>query len=236
MRVYRASKSPITEYMPRNDIASQKQCNAKSKTTGEKCRGLAVTGSDKCRMHNGKALRGVLAPNFKTGKYSRYLPTAFASRVEDFKTDPELTELRENLALQNVRLTEIYREFDETEPPHQWALLQRKYASWQEAEKSTKSEIRAASGEKRLEFERYLREGLDRKTRDEIIWRKIEDATERRRRLIETESKRIKDANDFISAERFHLFAAFIISVINDNITDTATRKRIAERIRNARC
>lgn len=47
-----------------------RECNAKSKRSGVKCRGAAVRGSDKCRMHGGKAKKGKEASQFKHGFFS----------------------------------------------------------------------------------------------------------------------------------------------------------------------
>lgn len=46
------------------------ECNAKSKRSGLKCRGQAVTGSTKCRMHGGTSKRGKEKVGFKHGFFS----------------------------------------------------------------------------------------------------------------------------------------------------------------------
>jgi len=51
-------------------------CGARARTTGQPCRGLAVTGSPRCRMHGGK---GSGAP-VKHGAYTKEAKAARAER------------------------------------------------------------------------------------------------------------------------------------------------------------
>jgi hypothetical protein len=46
-------------------------CTAKSKRTGKRCGALAMANG-KCYHHGGAALKGIAAPRFKHGRYSKY--------------------------------------------------------------------------------------------------------------------------------------------------------------------
>jgi hypothetical protein len=48
-----------------------RQCTAKSKRSGERCKNYACRGRGTCRMHGGKSPRGIGHPNTKHGMYSK---------------------------------------------------------------------------------------------------------------------------------------------------------------------
>lgn len=93
-------------------LKDAKKCNAKSKSTGKQCQCVAVTGSDKCRVHGGKTPRGVANANYKHGKFSEHLPSHFASIYANVESDIENgllsrnIKLRETLIRQKLELLE----------------------------------------------------------------------------------------------------------------------------------
>ena len=99
-------------------FAHAAQCTAKTKTTGQRCKAPAVTGSTKCRMHGGKTPRGVDSPHLKTGLYSKYLPAQIGDKVQTFlEADP--LELLSELALLRALLAEYISRFDGINPSAQ---------------------------------------------------------------------------------------------------------------------
>lgn len=83
------------------------RCTAKAKQTGARCKRNATPGRNVCRMHGGKSLRGIDAPNFKTGRYSKCLPDRLAERYEEALNDAELTRLGDEIALVDARLQDV---------------------------------------------------------------------------------------------------------------------------------
>lgn len=92
---------------------NSKFCNATSKRSQNQCRNLAVTDSEKCRMHGGATPMGIASPHFQTGKYSRCLPARLAARYEERLNDPKLVELTDEIVLIDVlldeRLSRVYQ-------------------------------------------------------------------------------------------------------------------------------
>jgi len=72
-----------------------KRCTAKAKRTGEQCKAYAIQGKDKCRVHGG------LTP-VKHGLYSKYTKHKLADKVNQLANDPELLDLRQQIAFKQA--------------------------------------------------------------------------------------------------------------------------------------
>lgn len=81
-------------------------CGAKTRS-GTPCKKPPVPGRSRCHLHGGATPRGADHPNFKHGKYSKLLPDLLAARYDEAQADPQLLEQRAEIALLDVRLTEL---------------------------------------------------------------------------------------------------------------------------------
>jgi hypothetical protein len=81
------------------------QCKAQSKLSGERCKRWVTPGRDVCRFHGGKVPRGPALPQFRHGRYSRFLPSRLAATYQTAAKDPELLSLRHEFALVDARST-----------------------------------------------------------------------------------------------------------------------------------
>lgn len=216
-----------------------KVCNAKSKRDGQPCRNIAVNGSDKCRMHGGKSPKGIASPSFKTGETSKYayLPKRLSEKVETFLNDPALVELKENIAILDARLSELYQNFHESEPADVWRGLVSRFSDWQTAieflDKLKDEELRKNQIERiedlKKDFTLLLKNGASEQSKAERLWNEILSVTEQRRKLVESESKRLKDQQQMITSEQFMTFIQTILSIIKENVTDRQTLNNISE-------
>jgi hypothetical protein len=85
--------------MPLNDDASR--CTATAKSTGERCQNPAVQGWDVCRMHGaGSPKNGTTggAPP-KHGRYAATRSESLQEKIEEYRSDPDPTEMWEELAV-----------------------------------------------------------------------------------------------------------------------------------------
>lgn len=180
------------------------------------------------------------SPTFKNGSYSKYLvlPDRLNEKVSDFIDDPRLLELRENIAVIDAHLTELYENLHKSEPADVWRDLKFRFNQWQDGEKLLKKleddalEVQTQMNEQmKNDFSLLLTMGVDEQSKSERIWDKIISLFEQRRKLVESESKRIKDSQQSITAEEFNTFVRFILAVIKENVPDHQTRARIAEQL-----
>src|SRR5262245_26413920 len=106
------------------------RCTAKSKQRQDQCRLSAVPGRTVCKFHGGKIPRGPALPQFKNGKYSKFLPSRMLQRYRDAEADPELTSLRSELSLIDARLVDLLRRVDTGESGEIWEALQKEWADF----------------------------------------------------------------------------------------------------------
>ena len=84
--------------------AARKKCSGHSKRTGKPCGRWAMKNdTGKCASHGGKSLRGAESPSFVHGRYSTDLPEQLATRFAKTASDPELVDLRAEIALIDTR-------------------------------------------------------------------------------------------------------------------------------------
>src|SRR5690349_13713695 len=96
-------------------------CGAKTKT-GAPCKGAPMPNG-RCRLHGGKTPSGIASPQYKTGRYSRVLPTRLQSRYDAARTDAALLELRDDISLLDARLEDLLSRVDTGESGVLWASL-----------------------------------------------------------------------------------------------------------------
>lgn len=148
------------------------QCTAKSKRSRQRCKRHAKPGRTVCKIHGGDTPVGLAAPNFKTGRYSKYLPTGLAERYIVARTDPELLSLRDEIGLVDTRISEVL-----TQPSDPGISLG-------------------------------------------TVWGILEPLIEQRRKLVESEHKRLDTLHSVITAEQLMLLLATITDVIKTHVHD----------------
>ena len=76
------------------------KCGAKAKQSpGKFCTSPPVPGRKRCRMHGGLTPRGPASPQFKTGRFSKYLGGALGDAYENSVSNPELLDLKDGIAV-----------------------------------------------------------------------------------------------------------------------------------------
>lgn len=60
----------------------------------------------RCRIHGGTTPVGMALPQYKHGRYSKYLPSGLAQKYNDALLDTELVTLRDDIALVDSKIQE----------------------------------------------------------------------------------------------------------------------------------
>ena len=84
-------------------------CGAKTRS-GRPCANTAVMLNGRCRMHGGKVPCGAALPQFKHGRYSKYLkhlPADMRARQEQIAKDEEYLNLKDDIGLWTNRMMEL---------------------------------------------------------------------------------------------------------------------------------
>ena len=179
-------------------------------------------------MHGGKSLKGVAAPSFRHGRYSKYLPPALAARYKRACNDPELLSLRsEIVALDAFTCTEMESLED---MPAGWRASLR-----QRAESIVSQQNRIAKlDHERVEFiegrntvnlsiNALIKDiisaepdpSTQRAARDRII-----ELFDKRRRLVESERKRLIELQQQVTIEEMMVVSNALLQAVKNNVPD----------------
>lgn len=185
------------------------RCQSWNPNQGRQCGQLAMKGKIRCGSHGGKTPSGEASPHFKHGKYSKDLKGDLLQRYEAGMDDTEWLSLRSEIALIDARLGQLVAGIGSSKDSS---------AAWAQAGK-----VAEDIGQKLLDYKRatVARDGpamgnaifeiealtadMDKLIQiglgDVSIWQEIYTLTERRRKLVESESKRRVELRQAIAVE-----------------------------------
>jgi len=83
------------------------KCKAKSKSTGDRCDRWAVEGFEVCQVHGAGTKKNPGGRPPKTGLHSKVLRQKLAEKVDEYIEDPNLCNIRVNIALKRALLDEL---------------------------------------------------------------------------------------------------------------------------------
>lgn len=189
------------------------QCTAKSKRTGKQCQQNAMNGSTKCYHHGGKSPKGIASPHHKTGRYSKYLPGRLLDRYHEAAQDPELLNLREEIALLDARLSDLLTRVDTGEAGKAWHDAQG-------AQRKVAIAVKTGNTDKLLTGLDELEAALGAGVGDYQAWAEIQSILDQRRKLAESERKRLVDMQQIVTAEQAMLLVGALLDSVRRNVTD----------------
>lgn len=189
------------------------QCTAKSKQSGERCKKDAIPGRNVCHIHGGKSLAGVSSPTFKHGRYSQVIPTRLAARYTASAADPALLELRSDIALVDSRLEDLLSRVDTGESGAIWRSLLKRKEELILAKRAndTAGQITAVNA---------ILELISKGHADYRAWGEIGTVLEQRRKLVESERKRLVETQQMISTAEALTLIGQIVHVITEHVSD----------------
>ena len=201
-------------------------CGAKKKDGGP-CRQSPITGRNRCRLHGGKSPRGIAHPRFQHGMYSRDLVgKAVGQRYEAALKDEKLIQLRDDIAIATGRIGQILERIENGESAKSWMELQDTYKEFLEAHR--KRDLDEVAYQIRV-MGRIIQDGLN----EHLSWQEVFNIQGHKRRMIETERKRMSDMKQMMTSEQAMSMLAFVVSVVKkrvrENVNPNVAEKLLAE-------
>lgn len=200
------------------------RCKAKSKQSGQQCKRHAVAGKEVCSIHGGKSLAGIAAPAFKDGKHSKFMPARLQGRYNELLSDKKLLQLRSEVALMDTRITQLLETVETGDLAERWLTLQKEFVNFQKA--TTDRDVDA--GRKSLEV---MGEIIHSGANDYAAWAQIGEFIDQRRKLVETERKRMVQSKQMLTSDEAMILISSLMSIIKEEIQDRDVRSRIQSRI-----
>jgi hypothetical protein len=190
-----------------------KKCGARTKHDGTPCERSPIRGRTRCRLHGGKTLVGTACPHFRSGRYSVYLPERLRERYEQAEDDTELLSLRSEVALVDARLVDLLSRVDSGESGQLWTDLKRAHREFTVAKRG---EDVARMHTTLARVEQLIDSAVD----DHQAWAEIGERIEQRRRLTESEAKRLVVLQQMLTAEQAMALMRAMIDIITRHVTD----------------
>lgn len=167
----------------------------------------------RCYYHGGATPVGPASPSWKTGRYSRYMPERLARRVHEMENDPDLLSLKSELALVQLRLSEL---LEGVGTAQNWTDLSVKWAEFVQALREQDSDRIAQLV---TEINGIVRGGAD----DTETWKEITALLESRRRLAESEQKRIVAAQHTVAVDQAMGLLGILVEAVKEAALAHAT-------------
>lgn len=201
------------------------QCTATSKQSGERCKRAATAGRTVCYYHGGQTPQGLASPHTtRDGRYSKIIPLRMAARYEEARTDPALLELRDDVGLIDGRIADLIARVDTGESGAIWKELQDTRRALIDAKRRGD-----ATGQMQLVNDLLIL--VDRGHADYRAWREVGAAIEQRRKLVESERKRLVEMQQMVTTERLMLLLGGVVKVIQEHIHDRGVLDNITQGI-----
>ncbi len=204
-------------------VGDKQVCGARRRN-GTYCMGSPVRGANRCRIHGGLSLKGAAHGRFKDGKYTRDLPSRLSERYMKAVNDEKLLELRDDIALIEARIGDLITRVDTGESGAIWKAVKKSYAALRLAAQTNNQ---AAFAENLSEMGKLINRGFD----DYLAWDEIFRAVANRRKLVETERKRLTELKQMMTAEQAMTMLSFVVATIRKHVSDPKILSAISQEI-----
>lgn len=175
----------------------------------------------RCRLHGGKTPQGFALPQTTNGRYSKHLPTRMLATYDAAQADPDLLALNAEIALIDARLSDVLGRVDTGESGHIWQELKATYKELQDANRASDTQAaRVALTE--------IGSLITRGHLDYAAWADVRTLIEQRRKLVESERKRLSEMQQMITSEQAMLLIARLYDSVTQHVSDRAVLAAIA--------
>lgn len=199
-------------------------CGSKKRKSIYLCEKPPMQGRNRCRNHGGKSPRGIAHPSFKTGEWSKDLPSRIAPRYEQARNDPKLLELRETIAIVEARTADVLSRVDTGESGIMWKQIKTSY-------NAMRSAVQAGDQQEFLRLLNDMGRLINRANSDYEAWDEVKSMMTMRRRLVESENKRLVQTKQMMTAEQAMAMLSYVVSVIRKHVKDETQRANISMEI-----
>lgn len=173
-------------------------------------------------MHGGSTPVGLASPNItRGGRYSKFIPLRLSATYMEARGDPELLNLREEIALLDSRISDVLESVGNSEAGELWRRLKEALREYDHARGKD-------AEEKRAEAFGNIRWLINEGYQEWMSWRDVRNLVQERKSLVDSERARLKDMQQMISAESAMTLVAALTAAIRKNVTDSDTLAAIS--------
>lgn len=186
-----------------------------------RCSFQALPGVPACQRHGGKMYMAKQRVDSRGDLVrTHYLPKRLLSSYNQALEDHELLILRRDLALVESRINDLTSRADSGESGWMWKKMRELREAYRHALATNEDQIAATYLDDMFQL-------IDVGDGDFHIWEEIGKETDRRKRLVESERKRLIEMHNVITVERVMGLMEKVAHVIEDNVEDLKVQQRI---------
>jgi len=207
------------------------------KDNGLPCENPAMEPIGRCNLHGGSTPIGPASVHYKHGKYCRHrnhLPARLAEAFEAALDDPDLLNLRPEIAALDARIADLEQRVDTGECGELWAALLEASKALSKAQDKANRALLGSNKNKiaecGLEVEQALealqdlcREGAA----DYAAWSEVLGLFQLRAKLIDANTKRRAAEQKDVPIEKVAAMLAEIEATVNLHVTDPQGQREI---------
>lgn len=166
-------------------------------------------------------MAGPAHPAYKHGRYSKYLPETLLPDFVAARKDKELLVLIDEIGLVDTRLSDLVRRLDKKESGALWKMLGNAWKAY----KGARNDDDAAHW--LAEVGRLIQQGVG----DWAIWNDILGTIDQRRKLVESERKRMVELQQIITADQAVTLISTLVDSVRRNVKDPVALSNISRDI-----
>lgn len=210
-------------------LPNARKCSAHKKD-GSPCPQPAMDNG-KCRMHGGKALKGVAVHNYKHGRHSKYMPAGLMNMYEEARADERRLELDEEIALVDTRMSDTLQSITAGATHEAWGDIRDLIDQLLDArDNGLPMNADALMDE--------LKETVEQKFAADRSWGDLMQLTDTRRKLVESQRKREIELRQMMPIADVMAVGKLLLDSVRRNVTDakqlTAIQEDFSRTIRTA--
>lgn len=195
-----------------------------------------MDGKEACRVHGGRSLSGLASPTFRHGKWSKVIPIRLLDRYKEAEGDTELLALRSEISLVDTRIGEILSKLDQGESGSVWKWLQDRMDDFnrlnRHAQNIKDEERRKQKLAEAAEALSDVQALINRGASDWQVWDEVMRLIDARRRLVDSEQKRLIAMQQMITTDRALTYAAALGQAVADVVKDREQLRAINDKFR----
>ncbi len=222
----------VAELLPAEKTPQKRKCTAHCHD-GRPCTRDRMRGKSVCYMHGGMSPSGVAHGRFKDGRYCKSIPSRLTETFQTDLHDPDHLVTTSEIALYTARVDDLLARVDSGECGETWNSLRATFSASQKAlDKWNRCGETATGLEAKQDFFQahetigaLIAEGVN----DYGAWAEVQNAVEQRRRLAETEMKRLEKAGQYITAEKAMNLMGAVLGLVRRHVTD----RKVLQSIQN---
>lgn len=207
------------------DENGKQVCGAWRRKARKYCTKAPSVGRNRCELHGGKSLRGIASPSYKGKGLTKDMPARLAERFREAQQDDELLSLRNDVALVQAMIGE------------QLSLISQGDSGdiFIQAKQTYRELLSALRSENNVESTRLLAllgEIIENGYKDEIAKEEIRKSLELKRKLSDSEKKRLVDLKQMITTEELMLVVGALVDSVKRNVNDSKALQSISQDLR----